>query len=819
MDQKLGLPLVPVFLTYVTGLVVGHFSVAIPWQAWIVLWILLTLWISLMVLKRARWGSWVAFGILFLLGIFSIQSYLHPKHSRRDVSAFNGSDRIVLEGTIDRPPDYSRDGAQLFIRCTEVILSNRHIPVNGFTLLFLKEGAGPFHRGDRYRFTCKLYSPRGFRNPGGFSYERHLAFERIYSIGYLSEEQGWVKLGAGFGNPVLLRIEIWRDHLRDFLEKENFPPSSSLLKALVLGERGDIPEEVQEHFVATGTAHLLAISGDQFGIVALLSFSSLLWVLKRSEYLLLSISVKKWAAALTIPLILLYTFIAGGGISVIRAAIMVIVFFLSILFDRERNLLHTLVLAAFLILIFSPPSLFDVSFQLSFLAVLSILYIVPRFIPAFRQEDTLSPRKISWQHTLWKYIRLSLVTTLVATLGTAPFVALHFNRISLIGFVTNLVIIPWVGFLIVPLALAASLFSFFIHPLASLLIHLAGFITGLLLQGVALFASFPFASLYVSTPTLFEMILFYLLLFLTVHLQEGWVLRCVFLGLCLLLIGDIAFWNVRDRFEKHLTVTFLDVGQGDSILVEFPQGKRMLIDGGGLPEGRFDIGKNVIAPFLREKKIRRIDYLVLTHADPDHILGLNFIASTFSIGQFWHNGLATESEAFLRLEKTLSKRKIERLALNHGVSLPSIHGVQLSVFNPLAENWGSKNRMPPSLNNHSLVLKLQFKDVSFLLAGDIEKEAEYRMVRADEPLKADVLKIPHHGSASSSTPFFLEKVRPAYAILSVGERNIGRLPNQEVLRRYQDLGCKVFRTDRQGAITVAADGEKIGVTPFLNANP
>ena len=234
--------------------------------------------------------------------------------------------------------------------------------------------------GDRLRFLCKLYSPHGFHNPGGFSYERHLAFERIHTIGFLSEEKGWVKLGEGFKNPILLRIESWRDHIRDFLDREANPPTSSIFKALVLGEQGDIPEEVKEHFILTGIAHLLAISGDQFGIVALLSFSLLIWILKRSEFLLLSISVKKWAAGLTIPCILLYAFIAGGGISVIRAAIMVITFLLSILLDRERNLLHTLALAAFLILIFSPPSLFDVSFQLSFLAVLSILYLVPRIL-------------------------------------------------------------------------------------------------------------------------------------------------------------------------------------------------------------------------------------------------------------------------------------------------------------------------------------------------------------------------------------------------------------------------------------------------------
>ena len=154
---------------------------------------------------------------------------------------------------------------------------------------------------------------------------------------------------------------------------------------------------MKEHFIVTGIAHLLAISGDHLGIVALLSFSLLIWILKRSEFLLLSISVKKWAAGLTIPCILLYTFIAGGGISVIRATIMVIIFFLSILFNRERNLLHTLALAAFLILIFSPPSLFDVSFQLSFLAVLSILYLVPRILKGLKREGIPISIKTSWK--------------------------------------------------------------------------------------------------------------------------------------------------------------------------------------------------------------------------------------------------------------------------------------------------------------------------------------------------------------------------------------------------------------------------------------
>jgi competence protein ComEC len=626
----------------------------------------------------------------------------------------------------------------------------------------------------------------------------------------------WVKVGEGFKNPILLKIESWRDHIRDFLEKEATLPSSSIFQALVLGEQGNIPEEVRESFITTGIAHLLAISGDHLGIVALLSFSLFLWVMKRSEFLLLSLSVKKWAAALTIPCLLLYTFIAGGGISVIRATIMVITFFLSIVFDRERHLLHTLALAAFLILLFSPPSLFDVSFQLSFLAVLSILYLVPRIYRDLRREEINIPPEISWKQKIWKYARLSFIVTVVAILGTAPFVALHFNRVSLIGFLANLFIVPWVGFLIVPITLIASIFSFFFYPFASLLITVDQFLATLLFKVVAFFASIPFASIYIPTPTAIEIILYYLLLFLWVHLRKGKKIKYLFVGICILLAADLAYWNLKDRFRKDLTLTFIDVGHGDSILVEFPKGKRMLIDGGGLHEDRFDVGKNVIAPFLWKKKIQKIDTLVLTHPDPDHLKGLNFIASQFKIGRFWDNGLRGDSEFYLELEKTLQRRKIDRFPLNENINSQMINGVEISFLNPPAGSTGPvRHRNPAYLNNQSLVIRLRFKNIILLLTGDVEKEAEERMVRKGYPLRAHILKVPHHGSSSSSSLIFLEKVKPDHAIISVGERTIGRLPHPEVIERYKRLGSKIFRTDKHGAITVMTDGEGVEIKTYL----
>ncbi len=811
------LPLIPIFLVYTLGIYFGHFDFPILSQGWIFLLLtLLALWALLLFLRQTRMGSWVAFSIFFFLGAFSIQLYLHSPHPASHISHFTGLEGISLEGIIDRTPEYSRGRTQFLLRSQRVILGNRTIPVDGFLLVFLKEENLSLRAGDRLCFFCKLYPPRGFHNPGGFSYERHLAFERIHAVGFLPEEKGLVKLGEGFANPFLLWVERFRNHIREFLRKEANPLTSGIFKALVLGEQGDIPEEIRESFAAAGIAHLLAISGDHLGIVALLSFSVLYWILKRSEFLLLTLNVKKWAAALTLPLLLLYTFVAGGGISVIRATIMVITFFLSILFNRERNLLHTLALAAFLILIFSPPSLFDVSFQLSFLAVLSILYLVPPILQSLKQQEILPHPRTSWKKNILKYTRLSLLVTAVAILGTAPFVALHFNRFSPIGFFTNLFIIPWVGFLIVPLSLIASLLSFFVYPLATLLIDLNDFITFILLKVVAFFASIPYASLFLSTPTAFEIILFYFLLFLAVHLRERKKARYLFAGLCMVFVLDLAYWNLKDSLQKDLKLTFIDVGHGDSILIEFPGGRKMLIDGGGLYGDRFDIGKNVIAPFLWKKKIRRLDTLVLTHPDPDHLKGLSFVASKFSIGQFWDNGFQTESEPYLDLKKILNEKKIKTQSLNEETSPQVINGVEVSVLNPPA--WKATRRKVPNpseLNNFSLVLRLQFKNVSILLGGDIGKEAEGWMLRKGYPLRADIIKVPHHGSSSSSSPLFLEKAKPAYAILSVGERNIGRLPHPDVLKRYKQLGSRILRTDKHGAITVVTDGEHIEVKTFL----
>jgi competence protein ComEC len=220
------------------------------------------------------------------------------------------------------------------------------------------------------------------------------------------------------------------------------------------------------------------------------------------------------------------------------------------------------------------------------------------------------------------------------------------------------------------------------------------------------------------------------------------MIRYVFAGLCFVLIFDLAFWNFKDLFQKDLRLTFIDVGHGDSILIEFPKGEKMLIDGGGLQADRFDIGKKVIAPFLWEKKIRRIDTLVLTHPDPDHLKGLIFIASQFSIGQFWDNGYQTESESYLQLKKILGERKIKTQSLDEEKLPRMINGIEISVLNP--STWKTTQRKVQNLRdlNSSSSNEASISKCFVLLAGDIEKEAEERILRKGYPLRVDILKVP-----------------------------------------------------------------------------
>ncbi|MFQ6079095.1 MAG: ComEC/Rec2 family competence protein, partial [Thermodesulfobacteriota bacterium] len=354
-------------------------------------------------------------------------------------------------------------------------------------------------------------------------------------------------------------------------------------------------------------------------------------------------------------------------------------------------------------------------------------------------------------------------------------------------------------------------------PLSPLLVTLTSAPSYLVLKVVHLFASIPHASHYVVTPTPFEIGLFALLILHLANLKKIKRLLPISILLLVVIVGDISYWYVQTHLTKELRVTFIDVGQGDSVLVEFPGGKRMLIDGGGFYDDSFDVGRNVVAPVLWGKKIATLHYVVLTHSHPDHFNGLKFIASSFRVDEFWENVQDYSSVPYLELKDIVARRRIHRITV-HDASAPRlVNGVKVEVFNPPQPEMIHGRNPWSQTNNRSIVLKITYKNYRFLLTGDIEREAEAQLVKSGKDLRSDVLKVPHHGSQTSSTRKFLEAVNPSHALFTVGFRNIFNLPSPKVLNRYERAGCRISRTDRDGAVMFETDGENIRVITFLNS--
>jgi competence protein ComEC len=264
-------------------------------------------------------------------------------------------------------------------------------------------------------------------------------------------------------------------------------------------------------------------------------------------------------------------------------------------------------------------------------------------------------------------------------------------------------------------------------------------------------------------------------------------------------------------------MTVLDVGQGSATFLELPFGPCILVDGGGFYDNRFDVGARVVGPFLWSKKIATVDILVLSHPHPDHLNGMLFIARHFHVKEVWMTGEPVNTEAYQEFLEIIEREKIHVVGLKNLIQARIINGVRIDVIYPPIDFLERKAREAwRTRNNNSLVLKASFGDVSYLLPGDIEAEAEKELLDlACDRLKSNVLLVPHHGSKTSSTPGFLTCVGPDKAVMSAGWKNIFRFPHEQVLHRYEDMGSQILRTDLHGAVTITTDGKGIDVKAFL----
>jgi competence protein ComEC len=800
---------------------------------------------------------------LFLLGILEMNMYLHPHLDRNHISYFIGYGKLNVEGVICGNPQVSPEKTELIICVSRVLMNVQYIPVSGQVLLTVREPY-PFHYGDAVRFHSRLRIPHNFRNPGGFDYERYLRFRGILVRGFVNDVAGIIILRREIGNPFRIRLERFRELIRKKILDTAPDTEGRIIQAMILGDQKEIPKEAMEKFNRTGTTHIIAISGFNISIVALFSLFVVRLLLKSSEYLLLRWNMIIISILFSILIVILYTFIAGAGISVIRASVMVVIFMAAILINRERDLYNTLALAAFSILVVSPFSLFDISFQLSFVAVASLLFLTPRLVallapPLASDSIALTRRKcfLNYVNKALRHLVIFFFVSLGATLGTLPLILFYFNRLSLVTLIANMIVVPILGIIAIPFCLFIVIAVPISPRLADIIIQFSALLVRISLYLTERLASLPWSSVFVSTPTILEIVAFYLLLisagFWLERLKNGgikaktkkasFLYKVIPVLLILFFAVDVTWIYLKGLQKGMLSMTAVDVGQGSAILVRLPGGRRMLVDGGGFFDESFDVGKYVLAPFLWHERISRIDIVVLTHPHPDHLQGLLFILENFHVDEVWTNGEISDSPLYHSFLQIIRDRGISMRPMSDktpemnfsGVSVRILYPQGTSTIHHRADSFlrpantetneigalsssnilvKKRSNISDEINEHSLVIKLSFGSRTFLLPGDVTEISEARMVSASFDLKSDVLFVPHHGGSHSSTLSFLEKVRPQMAVVSCGFDNVFRFPHPETLRRFEILGTRVYRTDRDGAITIVTDGKDLRSSVF-----
>jgi competence protein ComEC len=795
-------PMFFVLLFFITGTIAGCLTPVSPW-----IYVIATSLPAVIILILLKPDKFIFLSCLaaFGLTIFRMTGICTPDYS---ILRFCDGDSHQISGVINSLPKKYQNKTRYTINCTRIDLDT----VVGNLILTVyhdsvKQAVSPLLFGEHITFNSKIRAIRNFSNPGGYDYKFRMRLKGITGSVYANSrfivQSGPVN--SDFFARVMQIVQRIRDRFSSHVAKavqstdERQPDfftnqARAVLTALVTGQKEMIHVITRDNFSKAGLSHILAVSGLHMSLVGLGFFSVFIFILNRQPTFVITGLAKKTSGLLTLLPLTAYAFFAGFSPSTQRALIMAAVFLTSFLIEKEKDPLNTLYFAASLILLIDPGALFSISFQLSFVCV---FFIISGFI--FLRQIWGMPKN-KWI----KRVLVMILTTVFAGIGAAPVTAFYFNMFPMVQVGTNFVMIPVLGFFCLPLGLA-GLVSMDLWPgLAHLLLTLDIHILSYCLQGVYWIAGLDWTWTRVVTPRPIEISLYYALIlclgFAIMKKNKG----AIYLIFLLIVAGIIsAGQGILKRFNPgKLVVHTLDVGQGNAAVIITPDGKTLLIDAGGFGgRSTFDTGRYLVGPFLWQSWIKTLDTVILTHPDSDHMNGLPFIFENFKVRQWIKNHDISSSGVFRHLMQIAGKKGVS-------INIPGPDPcrilwdqVKISILGRDGMNPGAHN------NNNSLVTRIDFLSFSILFPGDIEEKREIELVnKKDFNLKSDVLMAPHHGSCSSSSELFLDKVGPSEVIISCGYRNRHKFPCRTVLQRYRRNRIAVFRTDLMGAVTLQSDG-------------
>jgi len=706
---------------------------------------------------------------------------------------------VVLVGTIIEP-------AQTLMARTRCVISGEWVQSDSHFIPIHANLLVSFHRGlaDRNQpnldygmvvaMKGRVSRPLDQRNPGEFSSRKYYEANGISLLFFLNGATRIVVVDTSAGSWWMRSLMApARRYMLTLIDTTIGGEEGEFLKGLLLGERGGISPLTREAFTNSGVAHILAVSGSNVAVVAtvLFFFFDFLRLPKPARIIAMSIGL------------LCYMILSENQPPVVRATIMALVFLLGRMLQEKQNVFNALGISALIILGIDARQLFDVGFQLSFMAVLSIVYLYPK-VNTWISE--IPDRTALQKGAIW-LLRVCAVSA-VATLGTLPLTAVYFGRVSVIGIASNIVVIPAAGISVVLgfISIAAGVFSHWLaevyaevnHLLLTAMLHVASVAGGL---------SFAYFETVRFTPV--DALPFYSGLAFVAHVRSRAVARR-FLILFLIALNIAVFYPMPPAYATHtgkLRASFIDVGQGDALLVEFPDGRNMLIDAGPSSQ-RYDTGRRTVVPFLKRRGISTVDLLVVTHPDNDHMGGAHAVFDQLDVRRVVDCGQPTGSTTYQQYLLDVKEEHCPYESVRAGRMFTDFAGARLYVVSPHGSYSGiDTSHRPEFLNNSSVVIKLQYGSVSFLLTGDAEMDAEREMASSyGDFLRSNVLKVGHHGGITGSSEEFLNLVKPVDAVISVGRNNRFHHPSLMITRRLQQLNAQVWRTDEQGAIIIETDG-------------
>lgn len=771
--------------------------------------------ISLCAFLLTSIASWILFRknipftryIALLLASVSLGSLLHSsgealyEESSLRKLASSVKDEVVLYGEVVAQLDETDFGTMYSLRTDSARVGQRVYPVSGVAAIQIPiPSKGDFftlpNEGDRLTIYGELRILERKRNPYQIDYSEKV--RRDYDVDaamYLRSRYDY-EIATQIGVHKESKLASLRKYISDVLSSA-IPDSlaSGFVEAVLIGAGNSLPPETWQEFNRAGLTHILVVSGFNLGLVALFIYYLLRLFRIRSRVL---------RSIITLAVVVTYLLIIGGQPSILRATIVVIIFLAARIFERKTDLLNITAAAACINLIINPNELFNVGFQLSYGAVFSLAVIAPQLDRLFLNE-IVAPTS---RQKVYRYCMSIFFGTIAVFLGTLPILIFHYQQVSVIGLLTNILIIPIsglvtiLGMLVIPLSLVSTYIASIYGGALEILVQLT--------LGISKAASsLPFAMITIPRPTAIGTILFTSLLLYCISSQTRRRLvgrTITSIAICLsLALTNVPFVYAITNAQSKLTVVFFDVGQGDAALISTPSGKHYMIDFGGKGLSGRSQAERSIMPFLRAEGISSIDGAFVSHMHYDHYAGLESLLKAGYINKIYSCGERTENQTAYTLDSITHHSKIPIKNILQGERIIDCE-LSMYVLSPDAKNY----RVIEEKNNRSIILKLVYHNTSFLFLADAESDAEREVVeKYGAFLKSDVVKVAHHGSRSSSIQELVSLSKPSYAVVSVGQRNAFGHPDLNVLDRWHTSGARVMSTAHSGAVILQSDGETV----------